>query len=477
MGFSTIDYFIFVVYVCASAGLGFYFARSQRSSQDYFLGNRELPWLAVSLSVVATETSTLTFIGIPALAYGSNLMFLQITLGYLLARILVALIFLPGYFSQNATTAYDFIYQRFGDNARKASSGIFMVTRLLADGVRLFATAIPLKILTGLSYPVSIGLICAVTILYTYFGGLKAVVWLDVIQFLVYLTGAGIAMLIIVDRLPGGWDQAMSLAGTAGKLEWLDFDFDFSKSYTIWSGIIGGTVFGLASHGIDQLMVQRLLGCRNLRDSQKAIVGSGVFVIVQFIFFLFMGVLLFAFYQAFPEKLSVSRNDEIFPLFIANELPPGVGGLIIAAIFAAAMSTLSSSLNALGSSTVVDWLKSTRWAQSWDAVLELKISRLSTIFWGGLLVVTAIFAGSWGNVLETGLAVASFTYGGLLGIFLLARWFKNVDATMAIAAMFTGVAVMFFIWLSETAIAWPWFVLIGASVTIFGGYAHSFLKR
>lgn len=472
MSLTTIDLIILVLYLIFSIGLGFYFARFQKSAKEYFLGSREISWRAVCLSIVATETSTLTFIGVPALSFGGNMAFMQITIGYLVARILVSLLFLPAYYRGEIFTAYHFIEHRFGSAARKTASGIFMVTRLFADGVRIFATAIPLSIVTGLSYPASIAIICLVTILYTYLGGLRAVIWMDVIQISIYLIGALIAIFIMADKIPGGWQQVLAAGAGANKFQWLAFDLDLTTIYTIFSGIIGGTLLGMASHGTDQLIVQRLLACRNLKDSQKALVGSGVLVIVQFLFFLFIGIMLFVFYQAFPEKLAISRNDEIFPFFIASEMPPGVAGLIIAAIFAAAMSTLSSSLNSLASSSIIDWIKPITQAK-WTDKQELFFSRLTTIGWAVLLVFVATLAGNWQNVLEAGLSIASLTYGGLLGAFLLGLTSRQFPQRAIIIAMLSGVAIM--LWVQTLGVAWPWFVPIGTTATVLVGFLADLL--
>ncbi len=471
MGFSGIDYAILVIYLIGTAALGFYFARFQKSARDYFLGSRDMPWPAVSLSIVATETSTLTFIGIPALSYGSDMTFIQITFGYFIARILISLFFIPAYYQGELYTAYAFLEKRFGARTRDFASGTFMVTRLFADGVRLFATAIPLKILTGLSYPTSIAIICAVTIVYTYLGGLRAVIWMDAVQIVIYLAGAAVAFMVILGKIPGGWEAIHTLAAQADKFKMFDFEFSWTTTYTIFSGLIGGAFLTMATHGTDQLIVQRLLACKNVRDSQKALISSGFLIILQFLFFLTLGVMLYAFYQTFPDRLSISRNDEVFPLFIAREMPTGIGGLLIAAIFAAAMSTLSSSLNSLASSTMMDWIKPYL-RPNWSEKEELFFSRLATIAWAVLLIGVAAMAGSWGNVLEAGLKIASFTYGGLLGAFLLGLSSKRIGQREAILAMLVGLSVMLYV--STTAIAWPWYVAIGAVTAIVSGHLLRF---
>lgn len=463
---SAVDFIALAVYLIFTTALGFYFSRFQRSAKEYFLGNRTMPWPAVCLSIVATETSTLTFIGVPALAYGGNMTFMQLTFGYLLARILVSLIFLPAYFRNEMVTAYTFIERRYGRGAQKAASTIFMVTRLLADGVRIFATAIPLSIVTGFSYPLSISLICCITVLYTYLGGLRAVVWLDVFQFAIYLLGAGIAAAVMLGKIPGGLAEVVELGSTNGKLQLFDFRRDLTQNYTFYSGIIGGAFLGLASHGTDQLIVQRLLACRSLRDGQKALVSSGIVVMAQFLFFLGLGVLLYVYYQHVPLAAQIQRNDEIFPYFIATDMPPGVGGVLIAAIFAAAMSTLSSSLNALASSSVVDWLVPVVNRQ-WAAETELRIARGITVLWALLLIFVAILAGSWENVLEAGLSVASFTYGGLLGAFLFGLTKRRIAEVHIIVAMLAG--VLFMLYISQTGVAWPWYVPAGTAATFAAG--------
>ncbi len=466
MGFTILDYAIVLISMLGSIYLGFYFARSQQSAKDYFLGNRDLPWFTISLSIVATETSTLTFIGVPALAFGGNMTFFQLTIGYLLARILVSLFFLPAYFRGEMFTAYTFIRNRFGRKTQSVTASVFLITRLLADGVRLFATAIPLAIITGFSYPLSIAIICCVTIIYTYFGGLKAVIWLDAIQLAIYLIGAVLAMFIIIDHTTGGLDQLLALAGEAGKLQIFDFNFNLNSTYTIFSGIVGGLFLSLASHGTDQLIVQRLLACRNVRDSQKALVTSGLVVMVQFFFFLAIGVLLYAFYTHFPEKLNIAKNDEIFPLFIINELPSGLSGLVIAAIFAAAMSTLSSSLNSLASSTMMDFIKP-YFKPNWNTARELFFSRIATLGWAVLLIGVAMISSQWGSVLESGLKIASFTYGALLGTFLLGLFSQKISQNQVIAAMICGLFIMIFV--NFSGVPWPWFVAIGTSTTVLSG--------
>ena len=502
MEFSIIDYIVIVVYLAGVAFIGIRIAGRQTSTSDYFLGSRDIPWWAVLFSVVATETSTLTFISIPAVAYGGNLTFLQITLGYIIGRILVSIYFLPKYAEGNLATAYQFLGDRFGQSMRNATSTTFMITRLLADGVRLFATAIPLAVILRLGgafagwgdfqvYILAIMVISVITVLYTLIGGIKAVVWMDVMQMGVYIGGAVLAGIIIIADLPNGLSGAINMAADAGKLHMLDFGFDLSftefiaQPYTFFTALIGGAVFSVASHGTDQLIVQRLLTTRNLKDSQKALVWSGVVVALQFALFLGIGLLLYNFYNAqLPEALGLATTDEIFAKFIVEQLPVGLSGLIVASLFAAAMSSLSSSLNSLASSTTLDLYKP-YFGQNNTPAEDLRISRIVTIVWAVILTGSAFFfaflqlqEGERPAVVELGLGIASYTYGGLLGAFLLGRLFSKPDKKDALLGFFAGLIALLFMVKGPIqailpgdglAIAWPLYTVVGSAVVLLVG--------
>ena len=475
MNFSPLDIVALIAYLILVVALGSWFGRRQKDAKDYFLGGRQIPWYAVGLSVVATETSTLTFIGVPALAFSTDMTFLQLTFGYFIARIIISLLFLPAYYRGDMVTAYELIDRRFGPKMRKYTTFVFMITRVLADGVRLFATAIPLKLATGFSYPTSIVIIGVVTLIYTYFGGIKAVVWMDVIQFFMYIGGALVAFFIILHLLPNGWHDVVAIAGPAGKFKFFDPTVSLKVPYTIWAGIFGGTFLTMASHGTDQLMVQRLLSCRKLKDSQTALISSGFVIILQFAFFLTLGVMLYAFYQKFPLVHPLARSDEIFPRFIVTHMPHGVAGLVVAAIFAAAMSSLSGSINSLASSSMWDILKPAL-GEKLIASRELLTSRLVTLGWGVLLILMAGVAASWGNVLVVGLTIASYTYGGMLGTFLLGLLSKNTDQWDAMIAMTVGLLTILVVQ-SQSTIAWPWFVLIGTVFTYVTGQITAGVRK
>lgn len=451
MGFTPLDYSILIIYLIGVTVLGSWFGRYQKTTRDYFLGNRNLPWWAVCFSVVATETSTLTFISLPGIAYVSNLNFLQLTFGYLIGRIIVAFIFLRAYYQGDLATAYEFLGRRFGMRLRNFSSVVFQLTRLLADGVRLFATAIPLSVITGWRYPVSIGVIGILTIIYTYFGGVRAVVWIDVIQMVIYLGGAILAGAYLLTHIPGGLDHVLATIQQHDKLQLFNVSFGrsttefFSGGYHIIASLIGGMFLSMASHGTDQLIVQRLLTCNNLKSSQKALITSGVLVILQFAIFLVIGLLLYVYYNGQPigpdSNFAIS-SDEIFPRFIIMELSPGLKGLIIAGIFAAAMSTLSGSLNSLASSSLLDLYKS-RYGKNNSPQRDLLLSRLITASWGIVFIGGAMLFKDKNNpVVELGLAIASFTYGGLLGTFLMGVFLKKATESIALIAQWGAILLM-----------------------------------
>jgi len=466
---SSLDLVVIVAYLLGVTLWGAWLGRGQKGGTDYFLGNRELPWGAVMLSVVATETSTLTFLSIPGVAYLGTLAFLQLTMGYLVGRVVVSLLLLPAYFRGELTTAYALLETRFGVGTRRFTSAIFMVTRLLADSVRLFATAIPLALVTGWPYPLSIAVIGVLTLVYTYLGGIKAVVWVDALQMVLYLVGAVVAAMALQALIPGGWGEVFSASREAGKLAVIDFQFTLAVPYTFWAGLIGGGFLTMGSHGADQLIVQRLLTCKDLRASQKALVWSAVVVMAQFLVFLLVGLGLWVFYGG----ISFERSDEIFARFIVEQLPPGITGLLIAGIFAAAMSSLSSSINSLASASAYDF-----WAPlkglGGDEEKILRAGKGFTIIWAAALIGGAVLfipLSSRTSAVEVALGIASVVYGGLLGAFGLGVLADRADQRSTMIGMAAGIGVVMVIWLTvPELVAWPWFVLIGTTVTFFVGW-------
>jgi solute:Na+ symporter, SSS family len=479
MGFSTVDYIIVIVYLFAVALFGYLRGGKQHSAQDYFLGHDRIPWWVVCFSIVAAETSTLTFISIPGLAYLTNLGFLQVTIGYLIGRIVVAVLFLPAYFKGELSTAYAFLETRFGGKTRSVASIVFLFTRIAADGVRLFATAIPLKFLLGVDYPMAIVILAAVALVYTYAGGVRGVIWVDAVQMVIYLGGAAVAAVLLVVSHPGGWSGITEAASAAGKFQIFFPGFGegfWNRPYTLIAGIVGGAFLSMASHGTDQLVVQRVLATKSLREGQKALIGSGIIIIIQFALFLLVGLLLFGHYGgASLSALGVTRADEIFPRYIIEGLPPGVSGLIVAGLFAAALSTLAGSMSSMASSTVLDLYKP-RFGSGLSPERELRFSRNVTALWAGLLVVSALFfMNTTQTVVELALSIASFTYGGLLGTFLLGVLFKRPAQEDALAGFVGGILVMVSV-IALNLVAWTWFTLVGVVTAVLIGGGMSLLS-
>jgi SSS family solute:Na+ symporter len=474
MRLHAFDLFIIAVYLIAITLFGIRFRKSQRTLRDYFLAGRNIPWWAIALSIVAAETSTLTVIGTPGIAYGGNFGFLQLVFGYLAGRVVVSLLFIPQYFRGEMFTAYQLIDRRFGKALHRITSGIFLITRAAAEGVRVWAVSIVILVALGTSEIGSVAIVMLLTLIYTFEGGMAAVIWTDVVQMAVYVAGTIAGFITLTHLVPGGWPAIHTAAAAAGKLQVFDFSLDFFKTYTFWAGLIGGMFLNTASHGTDQLMVQRLLSARNQRESQVALLSSGAVILAQFSLFLLMGAGLWAFYRLFPPSAPFASTDRIFPTFIVEHMPPGMSGLLIAAILAAAMSNLSAALNSLSSTTMIDFY--VRFRPLTSESRRLTLSRAATVLWGAVLFLLALASRHGGQVLEKGLTIASLAYGGLLGVFLLGILTRRATQTGTILGMLTGLALNIYLW-AATHVAWTWYVTFGAATTFVVGYAASLILR
>lgn len=473
------DLGVIVIYLAGITWFGTRFRESQKTLKDYFLGGRTAPWWAIALSIVSAETSTLTVIGTPALSFQGNFGFLQVVFGYLLARIVIASVFLPAYFRGEMYTAYELMRVRFGTRIRRLTAGTFLVLRALAEGVRVFAISIVISIILGTGEMTSIVVIVCLTLIYTYEGGLTAVIWTDVVQMILYVIGAVLSCYVLLHTIPGGWAHVAALAAPLHKFQVFDFRLAppaifFTRTYSFWAGLIGGCFLTTASHGTEQLMVQRLLAAPSERQSRAALFASWVVIFVQFTLFLVIGVCLFTLYSD-NHWHAPAVPDQIYPLFIWQHLPVGVAGLVIAAILAAAMSNLSAALNSLASTTVMDFWKPLARSAAADADW-LRRARYATVVWGAILFGVALVARHWGSVLQAGLSIASIIYGSLLGVFLLGLLTRRVGESAAMIAMATGLVLMLYVRFL-TPIAWTWYVLIGSTATFATGLAASFLIR
>lgn len=487
-----LDALVVFAYLTGTLLLGTSVARHPRGVRDYFLSGRRMPWWAVMGSIVATETSTVTFISVPGYAYTGDLTFLQLVMGYLVGRIAVAVLFVPAYFRGELLTVYQLLGERFGPLVRRVTSGLFLATRSLADGFRLFATGLvvapialqqPALVATVREWTsgadptlvvlvMSIAVLSAVTIAYTYLGGMTAVIWTDVSQLAVYLVGALAATAILLARIPAGWETMFAATAAANKLRVFDFTWDLTRSYTFWSGLVGGAFLTAATHGTDQLMVQRYLASRSPRQAGAALVASGLIVFVQFVLFLVIGLLLYVYYEHYAPGETAAfvvdgrlQADRVFPHFIASHLPPGLRGLVFAAVLAAAMSTLSSSLNSSAAAAVADFYMPLARRPASEADL-LRISRAMTVLWGGVQFAVACAAiGLSRRVVDEVLGIASFTNGVILGVFFLGTMKRPVGPRAALVGVAVGTGVMLGL-RGLSSVSWQWYVMFGSLATV-----------
>lgn len=470
---STLDISILAAYLLVVLGIGILAGRGRRDLVGYVLAGKDMPWWALLGSIVATETSTATFLSVPGIAFnpGGDLRFLQLALGFIIGRCLVAMWLLPSYFRGEILSAYEVLEIRFGVAAKRTASLLFLVARTLGDGLRLFLAALALEAAFGISLPLSVAVISGVTVVYTLFGGMRSVVWNDCLQFVVYIAGGLAALAIMVGRLPGGSAQLWEFAVANDKLRWFSGGWDWSDPYTIWAGLIGGACLSLSTHGTDQMMVQRYLAARSQRDAAKALVLSGLVVFVQFLLFLGIGVALACFFAQYPAAGPIASGDQAFAVFIVGQMPYGLVGLTLAAVFAAVMSTLASSLNSSAAVAVNDFgpppgsaatpQQRVRWCQA------------ATVVFGVLQVAVALAARYYSqSVVNDALAIAGFVGGLLLGVFFLGLFAPRVGQGGVLVGMLGGaiaVAAVKF----GTSVAWPWFTVVGFAVTYGLGWLSS----
>jgi solute:Na+ symporter, SSS family len=497
-----LDLLLIAAYLLGITLFGLRFRRRQRSLRDYFLADRNIPWWAIALSIVAAETSTVTIISVPGLAYDSNFTFLQLVIGYLIGRVIISFVLLPQYFRGELYTAYQLIERRFGERLRSLTAGLFLITRAAAEGVRVFAVAIVVGIALGPMLGgvgefgrdvISIGIVTLLTLLYTFEGGMAAVIWTDVVQMFIYLGGTLVGLFTLAHLVPGGWSTIHATATSVGKFRIFDFTPDFYRTYTFWSGVIGGTFLTTASHGTDQLIVQRLLAARSEAQSKLALLSSGIAVFFQFWLFLLIGAMLWVFYRLSPPAVPFDKTDRIFPTFIVGHMPHGVSGILIAAILAAAMSNLSAALNSLSSTTIIDFYIRRR--PDTPEPQRVFLSRSATVAWGIVLFALALISRRGGKVVELGLSIASVAYGALLGVFLLGVFTRRASEPGSMIGMAAGFCANLYIWQGSAFLGWlehlsgghftvlalsrsipfTWYVLIGSAITFAVGYSSSLL--
>ena len=489
------DWLVILAYLAGIIGLGVWFGRDQRNTRDYFLGSRNIPWWGIGLSIVAAETSALTVIGVPAIAYGSNLMFIQMIVGYVIARVLLAIFMVPHYLKGEIYSPYQLLEQHLGHGPRRLAGAFFLFLETLAAGVRVYVACIPIRLmlgervcsLGGITDPIlgAILIFVSLSLLYTYIGGVKAVIWTDAVQFGLFLGGGLFALFYIPTLVDGGWSAALAQAGEAGKLAWLNTSFTFSAPFNLWMGVLGGTVLVLSTHGAEQLIVQRVLACGTVADGRKALILSGVLIFPLFLIFLLVGAMLWVFYQGHPFQIplpearpGIKSNDFIFPIFMLTEVPHLLKGFLIVAILAAAMSSISSAITSLASVSTMDFIKPL--VKDRTEEYYLRFSKYSTVAWAGALVFTAWLTREVTFVLNAAFSLRGLTAGALLGSLLIALFWRRLGARAAMAGMITSLVVMNLIywppnipvlrepWLKVfgAEVFWPWFTLIGTLVTL-----------
>lgn len=493
--FNLGDWVVIIAYMAGIVGLGVWFGKDQRNTRDYFLGSRNIPWWGIGVSIVAAETSALTIIGVPAIAYGGNILFIQMIVGYVIARVILAVVMVPHYLSGEIYSPYQLLETHLGAGPRKLAGLFFLFLEVMAAGVRVFVACIPIRLLLGehvcslggLVDPIlgAIVIFVGVSLVYTYIGGVKAVIWTDAVQFGLFLAGGLFALFYIPTLIPGGWDAALAQAGAAGKLAWLNTSFSFSAPFNIWMGVIGGTVMVLSTHGAEQLIVQRVLACGSVTDGRKALILSAVLIFPLFLIFLLVGVMLWVFYQGHPFQIPLPEGrpgiksfDFVFPIFMMTEVPHVLKGFLIVAILSAAMSSISSAITSLASVSTMDFIRHA--VKGRDEEYFLRFSKNSTVFWAAMLVLTAWLTREVTFVLNAAFSLRGLTSGALLGGLVLALFGRGVGPRAAMAGMIASLAVMNVIywpanipalregWLRVFGgeVFWPWFTLIGTLTTL-----------
>ncbi|TWT45493.1 Sodium/glucose cotransporter [Phycisphaerae bacterium RAS1] len=441
--FTLIDWAVLVGYLLLSTLVGALLAGKQATIRDFFLGGKTLPWPAVSASIIATEISAVTLLSVPAIVFapGGNLTYLQLAIGSIIARVIVAVVFVPAFYEREIFSPYDYIGRRLGPPARTLITLLFMLGSVLGQSVRVLITALVLEQISGIHMTWCIWIIGLFGGLWTLLGGITTVIWTDVIQFVLFIVAMAAALVFVLLQLPGGWSEVFSAASAAGKLQAIDLSSDPKAGFTLWTGLIGNTVLCLSAYGTDQMMAQRMFCCRGPVQARRAILASNIGLITP-ILALLVGLALFAFYQRFPlageaAAAVAAKSDRVFPVFVLQNMPPGLVGLIIAGIFAAAMPT--SAISALSQTVMTTFYQPWRARRTEGPLnssiredrLDLFVSRILIVIWSvvlsGMAQISKLAWDRYGQIINLALEMATYTGGALLAAFLLALLRLNVD--------------------------------------------------
>ena len=471
--FDSADWLVIAVYLVGIILFGLWFGKDQKNTRDYFLGSKNIPWWGIGLSIVAAETSALTIIGVPGTSYASDIGFIQMIVGYVIARIILAVVMVPHYLRGEIYSPYQLFANTLGLSGRRMAGGLFLLSETLAAGVRVYVVCIPIQLLLGIQILPAIVLFVSLSLLYTYVGGVKAVIWTDAVQFGLFLAGGLFTLLYIPQLFDGGFKEVFSVAARQGKLDWLNTHFSLAKPFNIWMGVIGGTVMVMSSHGAEQLIVQRVLACRSVADGRKALVLSAVLIFPLFLIFLLVGAMLWVYYQKFPMAIplpetrpGIKATDYVYPIFMLTAVPNVLKGFLIVAILSAAMSSVSSALTSLASVATMDFVQGIL-TKGRSEEFYLRFSKLSTVGWAALLILVAVLTQQVESVLNAAFDLRGLTSGALLGGLLLAVFWKKARTRPVIVAMAASVSVMIVInWFLKGKVFWPWYTFIGTLVTV-----------
>jgi SSS family solute:Na+ symporter len=499
------DWTIIVVYLLGIIVLGSWFGKDQRNTRDYFLGSKDIPWWGIGLSIVAAETSALTIIGVPGLAFAGNIGMMQLIIGYVIARVILAIILVPHYFKGEIYSPYQILANTFGAPARQTAAGFFLLSETLAAGVRVFVACIPLQLILGIDEISSIILFVLLSLVYTYFGGVKAVIWTDAAQFGLFVLGGLFTIFYIPHLFPGGWTEVWNFAGSHGKLNWFNSNFDpqthqwlgwkqlFEDPFNIWMGVIGGTVMVMSSHGAEQLIVQRVLACKTVQDGRKALILSAVVVFPLFFVFLLTGAMLWTYYQYHPMPIplpearpGITKNDFVYPIFMLSGVPHILKGFLIVAILSAAMSSVSSALTSLSSVSTMDFFKKMLPHKSDEFFLQF--SKRSTAVWALALIFVAYLSRQVTSVLDIAFKLRGLTSGALLGGLLLAVFWKKGRSFPVVTGMIASLIVMTYLsplvqnlpelpdaLKSPVKLAFAWYTTFGVTITFVTAFIVRFI--
>jgi solute:Na+ symporter, SSS family len=472
------DYTVVLALLALMILVGLYLGREEESTRDFFLGGRKIPWWAACLSFVATEISAVTIISVPAIAYMENWEYAQFFIGSFLARVVIAFLFIPAFYHYNCTSIYEFLHYRFGRETQIAGSILFFITRLLASGVRLMVACLAVSILIGLPLGLTILLFSVICILYIAWGGIKAVVWTNVVQALAFTVAGLVAIAFLLSRIDGGAGAVLAIAGSAGKLRVFNWGPGLTESglgrflHSLFTdpnlfvlATLNGFFGSMAAFGTDQETMQRLLTVETRKESQNTMLLTSVGSLLVMLIFLSVGACLYVFYRQHPGLPLPAELDKIFPHFIEQTMPPLLRGLMLAAII---LASIDSPLGSLTTSFVTDIYRPVL-CPSGTERHYLFVSRLGVVVFGLILAFVAYFFSHFDKFLWLAFKIGGVTYGSLLGVFLLGLLTTRRGNRVNVVAMTLAALIMLaLLILSEKGIlplGWTWLLLLGTLMT------------